>query len=400
MAHGTDSHVSVNGTHETSNGTSKHQKCRLFVVAESAKEGDFDQASLRLWREEGFEVTYLPFSQGGEQFAATLRSLDKSRELREKFAVIAFGKAATECLHSLRQSPPPRGLCALVAYYPTAISDTQTGFESTLRVLVHLAGGEVGETPASGGPNVDTGRKRKGLGKGRSISDLAFPSYSYLGAEPGFAEHDLPEYDKASERLARTRTLEVLRKAFEMEVDIEKIWEEHMALEFLYQDPAKTMETMVEEPYVNHIPVITGAVGRDEVHRFYSQLFIGKSPESTKIKLISRTIGADKIVDEMLVSFDHTCEMDWMLPGVPPTGKHVEVAAVGVVGVRGGKVASEHIYWDQATILVQVGLLDPKLVPQQFKDMGVERLPVLGAVSAKKVEDETSVPSNPLNANW
>jgi carboxymethylenebutenolidase len=82
--------------------------------------------------------------------------------------------------------------------------------------------------------------------------------------------------------------------------------------------------------------------------------------------------------------FTHTIERDWMLPGISPTGSRVEVAVVVVVQFREGKIASEHIYWDQGSVLAQVGLIDP------------EELPVSGAESARKVLDPASVPSNVL----
>jgi carboxymethylenebutenolidase len=147
------------------------------------------------------------------------------------------------------------------------------------------------------------------------------------------------------------------------------------------------MKTMVPEPYVNHIPVMTGGVGHRDLARFYENHFIPKCPKDTKLVPISRTIGADRLVDEMLFSFTHDIEIDWMLPGVKPTGKHVEVPLVAIVNFRGDKLYHEHIYWDQASVLVQIGLLDAKL------------LPVSGVETARKLVDET-VPSNTLMARW
>jgi hypothetical protein len=118
------------------------------------------------------------------------------------------------------------------------------------------------------------------------------------------------------------------------------------------------------------------------------------------MRLVSRTIDVDRVVDEMVFSFEHTQEVPWMLPDVPPTGKRVSVALVAIVCIRGGKLYHEHIYWDQASVLVQIGLLDPKLVPQNMKDRGMERLPVVGAESARKVLDESSEPSNELLSSW
>jgi carboxymethylenebutenolidase len=129
--------------------------------------------------------------------------------------------------------------------------------------------------------------------------------------------------------------------------------------------------------------VLTGGVGRDELREFYSQHFIPKMPPDLTITPISRTIDDDRLVDEMLVQFTHTVVMDWMLPGVAPTGRRVEVPVVAIVHFRDGKLAHEHIYWDQASVLVQIGLLDPST------------LPVAGAESARKAIDP-KLPSNQL----
>ncbi len=72
-----------------------------------------------------------------------------------------------------------------------------------------------------------------------------------------------------------------------------------------------------------------------------------------------------------------------MLPGVPPTGRRVEVPLVVVVQLGGDEIVSERIYWDQASVLVQLGLLDPSSVP------------AVGAETARKVLDP-SLPSNEL----
>jgi len=169
--------------------------------------------------------------------------------------------------------------------------------------------------------------------------------------------------------------------------DLEALWEQHTLYEFGTRDVAATMQTMVAEPYVNHIPVMTGGVGGEELARFYAHHFIPKCPADFKLTPISRTVGADRLVDEMLVSFTHDVEIDWMLPGVPPTGKYVEVPTIAIVNFRGDKLYHEHIYWDQASVLVQIGLLDPA------------GLPVAGVESARKLVDETR-PSNMLMKRW
>jgi carboxymethylenebutenolidase len=160
------------------------------------------------------------------------------------------------------------------------------------------------------------------------------------------------------------------------------IWEEHVRDEFVTRDTDATLRTMVPDAYVNHVPVMTGGVGREELREFYSRHFIPKMPPDTEIVPVSRTIGTDQLVDEMIVRFTHTVEMDWMLPGLPPTGKRVEVALVAIVQFRDGKLTHEHIYWDQASVLVQLGMLDPS------------DLPLAGVETATKVLD----PRRPSNA--
>jgi len=161
-----------------------------------------------------------------------------------------------------------------------------------------------------------------------------------------------------------------------------RLWEDHVRYEFSTRNTEDTLATMVEDAYVNHIPVLTGGVGRDELREFYSDRFIPQMPPDTEMTPVSRTIGEDQLVDEMVFKFTHTIRMDWMLPGVAPTGKHVEVPLVAIVRFREGKLAHERIYWDQASVLVQIGLIDPA------------KLPVAGVESARKVLD----PGLPANA--
>jgi carboxymethylenebutenolidase len=161
------------------------------------------------------------------------------------------------------------------------------------------------------------------------------------------------------------------------------LWSEHLKHEFETRNTEETLKTMVEDAYVNHIPVMTGGVGLEELREFYSKRFIPQMPPDMEMTPISRTIGDDRLVDEMVVKFTHTIAMDWMLPGIAPTGKRVEVPLVVIVHFRDGKLAHEHIYWDQASVLVQLGRLDPST------------LPIAGVESARKVLDPT-LPANAL----
>jgi len=164
---------------------------------------------------------------------------------------------------------------------------------------------------------------------------------------------------------------------------LKEVWEEHMKCEFATKSVDDTMATMIEGGHVNHVPTMTGGQGLKDIRDFYTRFFIPQMPPDTKTTPISRTIGETQIVDEMIFEFTHTVPMDWMLPGISPTGKRVEVALVAIIGFREGKVSHEHIYWDQASVLVQLGLLDANL------------LPVAGRESAAKVRD-ASLPSNQL----
>ena len=155
--------------------------------------------------------------------------------------------------------------------------------------------------------------------------------------------------------------------------DLAQLWEEHTKHEFATRDTESTLATMTDDAYVNHVPVLTGGAGKSALRLFYSRDFIPAMPPDTKLTPISRTVGQDQLVDEMIFSFTHTREMPWMLPGIAPTNFFVEVALVAIVHFRDGKLTHEHIYWDQASVLKQIGLLtDPNL-------------PVCGAESARKV---------------
>ena len=169
--------------------------------------------------------------------------------------------------------------------------------------------------------------------------------------------------------------------------DLVRLWEQHCRDEFEKRDVNATMATMVPQPYVNHIPTMTGGVGYEQLKRFYAYHFIPINPPDFRLTLISRTVGASTLVDEFIVKFTHTTEIDWMLPGIPPTGRKVEIPTVAIIQFEGDKLVHEHIYWDQATVLVQIGLLDPR------------GLPVAGVETARKVEDK-SLPSNELMKRW
>ena len=211
----------------------------------------------------------------------------------------------------------------------------------------------------------------------------------YAEQDHGFGRPGGEHYDAKAAELANLRTLEFFVSNLagaglaRAQKTLSDAWDEHVKYEFATRDTEDTLKTMVPDAYVNHVPVLTGGVGHDQLREFYSKAFIPQMPPDTSMTPVSRTIGVDRVVDEMVFEFTHTIKMDWMLPGVAPTGKHVRVPLVVIVHFRDGKLAHEHIYWDQASVLAQLGLID------------TERLPITGAESAEKVLDP-SRPSNEL----
>lgn len=153
-------------------------------------------------------------------------------------------------------------------------------------------------------------------------------------------------------------------------------FQQHINAE-IHKDVDTTLATMTPDPHLNNIPTIIGGVGLESVRHFYSSLILpGKFfPPDTEMVPVSRTIDEHQLVDEIIFKFTHTTEIGWMLPKIAPTGKRVEIPLVVIVGFSQGKVTHEHIYWDQASVLVQVGLLDST------------SLPVHGIETAKKMDE-------------
>lgn len=163
-----------------------------------------------------------------------------------------------------------------------------------------------------------------------------------------------------------------------------EMWEAHTAAEFEQKDADAAVATMTENPALIHVPVGTGATGREPVRRFYRDIFIPQMPPDVVLELLTRTVGQDRVVDEFILRFTHTVQMDWFAPGIAPTRRVLAVPHVAVIAFEAGMISSEHIYWDQATVFAQLGLLDP-------------RLPVLGVHQADRLLDP-SAPANQLLA--
>ncbi len=308
-----------------------------------------------------------------DDIADTVAALRAHPACRGKVGAVGFCLGGRLAYLSLARG----GLDCAVAYYGGGIDrnlDQAAAIKAPLAMHFGTADTSIPETAVA---------QIRAAFAGRAEVEI----YVYPGAGHGFACDERASFDKPAAMMAHSRSIALLRKVMGPQYDLSALWEKHTEYEFGTRDTDATMATMVAEPYVNHIPTMTGGVGYRDLHRFYQNHFIPKTPKDTKLIPISRTIGSDRVVDEMLFCFTHDIEIDWMLPGVTPTGKYVEIPLVAIVNFRGDKLYHEHIYWDQASVLVQIGLLDPALYP------------VAGVETAKKLVD-TTLPSNQLMKRW
>ncbi|GAM86414.1 hypothetical protein ANO11243_044280 [Dothideomycetidae sp. 11243] len=277
-------------------------------------------------------------------------------------------------------------------------------------ILIHLcAGRTIGVSHRSeilglqgGKPRIVQKRVDSGSGLGgeielgkKGMSETHVRSYVYEGVSPGFAETDVDEFDSASKELAWSRSLATARSAFGIQSqDLERVRDTFF--DNVGNDPEGDRTHWSDglpEDGVGRInlPTLTGGFDKDGLQAFYRDLF-GPTAHMIRAKLISRTVGATQVVDEMIVSFKHDAVIEWILPRVPPTGKNVRIPMVSIVAVKAGRCVSERLYWDQASVLVQIGMLDPKLIPDSFKSKSKEspkklRMPVVDSEQAYAVEE-------------
>ncbi|KAJ5567149.1 Riboflavin kinase domain bacterial/eukaryotic [Penicillium sp. DV-2018c] len=343
-------------------------------------------------------------------------------ETGERYAIVAYHRPAFLLLASHHQAttktnPFPR-LCALIAYYPIPSTDQYTykqnddcappGCSDTsgifgpmpqstfLPIQIHLPG-----------PRVQTCAVWPWIELSASEGDVTYKKrhrchvYAYPGAKAGFAERavteekigeideDLNADDELTSQLAWSRALGCLKRAFNIGshwavVDIETVWEEYWELILGQLEKRKQLhngeyETTVEmltghshygelgcpagEVVVNCVPTKAGGHSISTLRDFFDHAFIPFGPAEQDVRLLSRTIGTDRIVDEMLFTCKHTAEIPWLLPGVTPTQRDIKVIVIVVASFSAGQITRQSLYWDQVSVLVQVGLLDPALVP-------------------------------------
>jgi carboxymethylenebutenolidase len=343
------------------------------------------------WRQErGVDMTDKTEAEWQKAFQL-YQGLDEAKAVEDSAAAVEFLRQHPACsgrvgavgfclggnlawLLSVRFKPD----CA-IGYYGVGIEkalNEASGLQSPL--MLHIAGKDKYCPP-------EAQRQIHETLDANSLATIQhYPEQDHAFGRPG-GEH----YDAAAAELAHLRTLEFLVRhlAGEGFANAQKLlsdkWDEHVKYEFATRDTEDTLKTMVADAYVNHVPVLTGGVGHDQLREFYSQRFIPQMPPDTSMTPVSRTIGTDRVVDEMVFEFTHTIKMDWMLPGVEPTNKHVKVPLIVVVHFRDGKLAHEHIYWDQASVLAQLGLID------------ASALPIAGVETAEKVLNP-KLPANEL----
>jgi len=326
-----------------------------------------------------------------EKAFALYNGLDEAKAVEDTAAAMEFLRSYSSCngrvgavgfclggnlayLLSVRFKPD-----VAVGYYGVSIEKSLDEAKNlTSPLMLHIAGKDQFCPPDAQKAIVQT------LGNNPLASLHHYSEREHAFGRPG-GEH----YHQADAELANLRSLEFLVTHLAgsglatAQQTLSAKWDDHVKYEFATRDTEDTLKTMVADAYVNHVPVMTGGVGHDELREFYSKRFIPQMPPDTNMTPVSRTIGMDRVVDEMVFEFTHTIKMDWMLPGVEPTGKHVKVALVVIVHFRDWKLAHEHIYWDQASVLAQLGLID------------AAKLPVAGVRSAEKVLDP-KLPSNEL----
>ncbi|WPH04286.1 Hypothetical protein R9X50_00717500 [Acrodontium crateriforme] len=399
----------------------------------TGEDDEFDEAIEEKWRGEGFNTAYVAMGQGGAEFIQRVHRAGEGFGTAEYYGIVgnacpfsfffvlslglglglgirlmcflvAFGDAASAVLEAHTKPNHPK-LCVIVAYYPSIIPPPNTKYPLGVKILVHLAGSEVGVRQAPEVLGIQSTKKRTtqkriepGAGYGGSLN-WSYLTYTY-SAQPGFAESDLDEYDAAKETIAFSRSLRMVRKGFRIDVDadIERVRDNHYSLTMSGQ-AEKVVKQADEYAQVMYGPTLSGGVGQKDMQKFYAKFF-QPLPKTFSARLLSRTVGSDQIVDELFVTMTHSQEIHWLLPGIPATDKKIEIILVSIVCIRGGGLESEHVYWDQASVLMQVGLLSPTNIPSAMKKKGVEELPIVGAEAARAIQRGSSRHLNELILDW
>ena len=335
----------------------------LLLLADEAGLDEGIRARADLFGEEGYAVLAVAGLSDPDEVRAAAETLRAMPERSGGIAVLGHGPGGDLACRAAS------AFDAAVAFDPVGLedaSDIASGCPALL--LFGTRGNREAEDRAR--------RIESGVDRGNGSGVVVYP-----GALPGFAIPHRPAFDKRTDSLAHSRALGPLRRVLGPHYDLVALFEAHVRHEFETRDVDATMATMIDEPYVNHVPTLAGGVGHDMLKRFYKYHFVDQNSRERSSTPVSETIGPDRIVLETVVRFRHDQVLDRYFPGIEPTGKIVEIPTLLLVRFRGDRVCHEHIYWDQASALKQIGALD------------ADGLPVASAEAAAKVLDETR-PSN------
>ncbi|KAM0715805.1 hypothetical protein Q7P37_008319 [Cladosporium fusiforme] len=359
------------------------------VYDEKVTQRDDAPTAVLKWAEEGYAVVQI--------------SADAIEPLKVEMILTEAVKALEHC-----DACQPKDKIGLICYSASlwnTASSALSRFPNIVANVVYADGQDLDDLESSSSPlqkHVSGKVQQSPSALGKSSAK----SYHYPTAKPQWFTPGAKDFDYSADSVAHTRNLQFLKpKMGGPFFDLENIWEEHTYYEFADRSVEHTMSTMVQEPYVNHVTTLTGGVGRSKLTEFYRNNFIFNNSADTELELVSRTIGIDRVIDEFIYKFTHDREIDWLLPGVPPTHQKAEIPFTAVVNIRGDRLYHEHIWWDQGTALRQLGLM-PEYLPFPYplpagssvpEGAKVEyRVPVLGVQTADKLRNRKAVPSNEM----
>lgn len=333
---------------------------------EPARGGLLGAASAALWR--GRRSTGSDASKEAQQHAAPIGPSE--REAPGGLSVVGFSLGGRLAYLAACRLDSVR--CG-VSYYGTGIEEhLHEADKVSGRLVVHLPENDKFVTDAA----------RESIAS-HFAESRNVEVYLYPRAERGFARRGTDSYNRPAATIAHQRTIGALKREMGPYFDLSRLWDTHLQSTMDKKDVDAIMEGLVDAPYLNHVPTRTGGAGREGVAAFYRNHFVGQMPPDTRLLPLSRTVGATQLVEEALLSLTHSNVIDWLLPGVAPTQRYVEVPLVCVVTFRGEKIHRLQTYWDQASVLVQIGR------------MAADAQPVAGIECARKIVNE-DLPSNEL----
>ncbi len=339
----------------------------LLLIADGAGLDAGIRARADLFGEEGYSVLAIGPDFTVEEIVIAAQMLRAFPETDGGLAAIGHGPGGVLACRAAASA----GFQAVIAFDATALADEP-------ELLAEIPCPFVLQFGTDANPEAEAAAETI---RGRLDRNDGSRVYDWPEAAPGFTIPHRDRFNKLADSVAHTRTLELVRRVLGPYYDFVSLFAQHTYHEFTTRDVDAAMATMIDEPYVNHVPTLAGGVGHDMLKRFYKYHFVDQNAGGRDRTRISYTVGPNQLVLESYTKFRHDAVIDRYFPGIEPTGKQVEIATVIIVKFRGDKVCHEHLYWDQGSALKQIGVLD------------AEGLPLAGAEGARKVLDE-DLPSN------